>query len=358
MTLSRNANLLAVEKPKIIISGIGSGGHYFPAVVTAIELLRRRCDVFFLVRKGFQEEKIAQRYGLKTFLISSRPFFGKSFFGKMIFAFILLHSVFRLHALTRGGIGLAFGGFGAVPLNISCLLNRSPFYVFEPNRVPGRATRFFTRSARRVFLGLPPVAPVYGRISITGIPIRREFKKDRRPAGNRRPIGKVRVLIYGGSQGARFLNDMALALQDIIPGNWYLTIISGIRDYARVISSKKVGTHVIPFSETPWEEIRRSDILVSRAGALAGYEILALGKKVVFVPFPHAIDDHQYHNALYFAEIGDALLRVEKGLTPRDVANCIHELMKHKRGKQTSLILDAEKKMADLMLKDIENEKN
>jgi len=357
VTLSRNANLREVGKPKIIASGIGSGGHYFPAVVTAVELLRRRCDVFFLVRKGFQEEKIARRYGLKTFLVNSRPFFGKSIFGKIFFAFILLHSIFRLHALTRGGIGLAFGGFGAVPLNISCLLNRSPFYVFEPNRVPGRATRFFARSARRVFLGLPPVASLHGKISITGIPIRREFKVDRRPAGFGRQTGKVRVLVYGGSQGARFLNDMALALQDIIPGKWYLTIISGIRDYARVISSKKVRTHVIPFSETPWEEIRRSDILVSRAGALAGYEILALGKKVVFVPFPHAIDDHQYHNALYFTEIGDALLRAEKELTPKDLAKCLRELMKRKRWRQTSLILDAEKKIADLMLKDIENEK-
>jgi UDP-N-acetylglucosamine--N-acetylmuramyl-(pentapeptide) pyrophosphoryl-undecaprenol N-acetylglucosamine transferase len=357
MTLSQHANLMEADKPKIIISGIGSGGHYFPAVVTAVELLRRRCDVFFLVRKGFQEEKIARRYGLKTFLINSRPFFGKSIFGKTLFAFVLLHSIFRLHALTRGGIGLAFGGFGAVPLNISCLLNRSPFYVFEPNRVPGRATRFFARSARRVFLGLPPVTSLRGNISITGIPIRREFKVGQRPAGFRRQTGKVRVLVYGGSQGARFLNDTALALQDIIPGRWYLTIISGIRDYARVISSKKVSTHVIPFSETPWEEIRRSDILVSRAGALAGYEILSTGKKVIFVPFPYAIDDHQYHNALYFTEIGDALLRVEKELTPRDLVKCLRDLLTRKRRKQTSLILDAEKKIADLMFEDIKDEK-
>jgi UDP-N-acetylglucosamine--N-acetylmuramyl-(pentapeptide) pyrophosphoryl-undecaprenol N-acetylglucosamine transferase len=358
VNLSKRTNLRECNRPKIAISGIGSGGHYFPAVVTAIELLQRGYEVFFLVRKGFQEEKIARRYGLKTFPINSRPFFGRSIFDKVIFAFILLQSVFRLHALTRRGIGLAFGGFGAVPLNISCLLNRSPFYVFEPNRVPGRATKFFAHSAHRVFLGLPPAASMPGNTSVTGIPIRPEFKMGRRTRKGGRPTGKVHILVYGGSQGARFLNDMALALQDIIPRRWSLTIISGLRDYARVISSMRGDTHVIPFSETPWDEICGSDVLVSRAGALAGYEILASGKRVLFVPFPHAIDDHQYHNALYFVKIGNALLRVEKELTPKELVGCIHELMKRRSEKKTNLIMDAEKKIADLMIEDIENEKH
>lgn len=356
MISSRKAESRRFGKPRIIVSGIGTGGHYFPAIVTALELLRHNCDVFFLVRKGFQEEKIGQRYGLKTFVINSRPFFGKSVFAKMLFAVALVHSVFKLHALTRTGIGLAFGGFGAVPLNISCLLNRRPFYVFEPNRVPGRATRFFSRSARKVFLGLPPVSSVRGNISVTGIPIREEFKMNRRVERKLSPAARIHVLVYGGSQGARFLNDMALALQDIIPGRWDLTIISGIRDYARVISSKHGRTHVIPFSDTPWREIRRADILVSRAGALAGYEIMALGKRVIFVPFPYAVDDHQYYNALYFAEIGQALLRSEKKLTAIDLVKCLRELMSRRRGKKMELILDAEKKIADLMIGDMENE--
>jgi len=356
MTCLRNTDHTEFDRLRIIISGIGTGGHYFPAIVTALELLRRKCDVYFLVRKGFQEEKIAHRYGLKTFVINSRPFFGKPVFAKMIFAIALVHAVFKLHALTHDGIGLAFGGFGAVPLNISCLLNRRPFYVFEPNRVPGRATRFFARSARRVFLGLPPTSSVRGRVSVTGIPIRQEFKTHRRLEKRLRSAARIHVLIYGGSQGARFLNDMALALQNIIPARWDLTIISGIRDYARVISSKNSRTHVIPFSETPWQEIRRADILVSRAGALAGYEVMALEKKVVFVPFPHAVDDHQYHNALYFTEIGQALLRSEQELTPSRLAKCLRDFMSRRCQKTTVLQLDAEKKIADLILKDVENE--
>lgn len=358
MSWSERIVLREFNTPRIVVSGIGSGGHYFPAVVTALELQERGCDVYFLVRKGFQEEKIARRYGLKTFMINSRPFFGRSVFDKLFFIIVLLHAVFRLNTLTRRGIGLAFGGFGGVPLNISCLLNRSPFYVFEPNRVPGRATRFFAHWARRVFLGLPPVVSIPGRISVTGIPIRAEFKGGHRAQGSGRMTGRVRILVYGGSQGARFLNDLALALQDMISGKWSLTIIAGIRDYARAISSKKGDTHIIPFSETPWDEIYRSDVLVSRAGALAGYEILALGKRVVFVPFPHAIDDHQYHNALYFVKMGNALLRLEKELTPRELVKCIQSLMKQGSAKKTKLMMDAEKRIADLMLGDIENEKN
>ncbi len=357
MLVKKKNTRMRATPHRVIISGIGTGGHYYPAIVTGLELQRRGCDVIVLIRRGYQEEKIAGQYGLRTYSIRSRPFFGKSFLAKLLFAATLVHSIFKLHALTRHSIGLAFGGFGAVPLNISCILNRSAFYVFEPNRVPGRATRFFAHSARRIFLGLPPVASMNGNTSITGIPVRVEFKTKLGAAVRRRRRGEVRILVYGGSQGARALNDMALALQDIIPRKWCMTIISGVGDYPRVARGKKTSTRVIPFTDTPWEEIRQSDVLISRAGALAGYEILAFGKKVIFVPFPYAIDDHQYHNALYFADTGDALVREEKDVTTEELAKDIRELLRKRVHKKPRLIMDAERQIADFVLGDIEHEK-
>jgi UDP-N-acetylglucosamine--N-acetylmuramyl-(pentapeptide) pyrophosphoryl-undecaprenol N-acetylglucosamine transferase len=340
-------------RPRVIVSGIGTGGHYFPAVVTGLELKRRKCEVLFLARKGYQEERIARHHGLKIFSINSRPFYGRSFFDKLLSAGALVQSVFRLHALTRNSIGLAFGGFGAVPLNISCMLNRSAFYVFEPNRVPGRATRIFTHAAQRIFLGLPSLMPMRSNMHVTGIPIRPEFKNRKRSAGRKKGKGIVYVLVYGGSQGARFLNDIALKLQHALPGRWRVTIITGVHDYERVTGYKKSSTRVIPFSDTPWEEIGHADIVVSRAGALAGYEILALGKKVIFIPFPFAIDDHQYQNAVYFAEVGDALVHEQANLTYQELAKSIQVMIRRKRRAIARIIMDAETRIVDLLIKDI-----
>jgi UDP-N-acetylglucosamine--N-acetylmuramyl-(pentapeptide) pyrophosphoryl-undecaprenol N-acetylglucosamine transferase len=341
-----------VKVPRIIVGGIGTGGHYFPAVVVAQALQKRAPDVIFLVRKGSIEESVAQDHGLMTFAIYAQPFYGKSLMRKILFVFSMLVSVYRLHGLTRHAIGLAFGGFGAVPLIVSCMINRSSYYIFEPNRVPGRATKRFAASAKRVFLGLPSVKRVNRRAIVTGIPVRKEFKKA--ASGHlHKKLGTRSILFYGGSQGARRLNDLALELQGLLPRGWRFTIISGIRDHERVTLLKSSQTRVLPFTEKPWDEIRDADIVVSRAGALAGYEILCLGKKVIFIPFPYAIDDHQYYNAEYFTLVGDALLCAEKDLTAEMLAERIRELLKRKMRGAKNIIRDAEENIVAYLLGDL-----
>lgn len=338
------------SKPNVIVGGVGTGGHYFPAVVVANELQKRRFNVVFLARKGFAEEVVAHQYGLKTFAINPRPFYGKSLIVKFLFVLSLIYSICRLHALTRHSIGLAFGGFGAVPLAVSCMINRSIFYIFEPNRVPGRATRRFAARARRVFLGLPLVKNVKGVTAITGVPIRHEFRESLRWPRSSASHGAVSILFYGGSQGAQRLNDLALELEKIMPKKWFVTIIAGERDYARIIRAKSERIRVIPFAEKPWQEIRQADLIISRAGALAGYEILALNKKVIWIPFPYAIDDHQYHNALYFAQLGDGVVQREIDLTAESLARCIGKLLRKKNRQDTRIIRDAEKRIVDYMI--------
>ncbi|UCF70318.1 MAG: glycosyltransferase [candidate division WOR-3 bacterium] len=342
---------------RIVVSGIGTGGHYFPAVITANELQKRKCDVVFLVRKGYQEEFIAKKYGLRTFNIRSRAFYGKSHIGKLLFILTLFHSILRLHSLVRNAIGIAFGGFGAVALNISCIMHRRAFYIFEPNRVPGRATRFFATAARRVFLGMPPAHALNGNLLVTGIPIRPEFKRMVRPSVRKMSKGTSHILFYGGSQGATRLNDLALEIAKTMPRQWRLTIITGSRDQKRVSSQGRTNTKVIPFTESPWREISEADIVVSRAGALAAYEIVACHRKVIFVPFPFAVDRHQYHNASYFAEIGDAGVCEERDITAARLLAIIREMLKKRKVRKTRLIMDAEQRIADCVMGDVNEKK-
>ncbi len=344
-------------KRRIIVGGIGTGGHYYPAVVVAHALQKRSVDTVFLSRRGSMEENVALAYGLKTFTINARPFYGKSLAHKFRFIISTLFSVLRLHALTRDSVALAFGGFGAVPLLISCLINRSAYYIFEPNRVPGRATRRFASSARSVFLGLPPVHGNHKRAIVTGVPVRNEFKKAAIRRLPRKRGSALSILFYGGSQGARRLNDLALELQGSSPENWRFTIIAGTRDYERTKELKGGHTRVLSFTHTPWEQITDADIVVSRAGALAGYELLYLGKKVIFIPFPHAIDDHQYYNAEYFARVGDAICIREENISGEILAMRIKELAERKRIREAKIAKDAEDKIVDIVMGDLTDEK-
>ena len=337
-------------RPKIIISGVGTGGHYFPAVVVAEELMRRKVDVIFLVRKGYMEEKVAHGFGLKIFYIKSRPFYGKSIFEKFIFSFYLIYSICKLATLTKNSIGFAFGGFGSLPLIISCLFNRSTFFIFDPNRIPGRATNLFAAKAKKIFLGLPPKTTIRGEAMVTGIPVRSQFKKQPNKIRTRSSRKEKIILFIGGSQGARRLNSFALALAKMLPKKDKLTIISGNRDYNWVDKEKDARTKVIAFSDCPWQEIKDADIVISRAGALAGYEIISLNKPTIFIPFPYATDSHQYYNAEYFTRIGNAIMIEEEDVTNELLKIKIEEMVKSRVKKKNSIIFDAERKIVDVIL--------
>ncbi|MBN2620130.1 glycosyltransferase [candidate division WOR-3 bacterium] len=334
---------------RVVISGIGTGGHYFPALVVGEEFMRRRIPVLFLARRGHREEALARERGIPVFCTDPRGFYGKSLKNKIISIVSIMASIIMVSRVTNHVIGLAFGGYGSLPLIIACMVNRCPFYVFEPNRIPGRATTLFAGKARRIFLGLPLAKGVHGRSIVTGIPIRQEFKNDRAPSAKKKELKKI--LFIGGSQGARRLNDLAIALQNIRASGYQITIISGTRDHDRVKKLSYGTTRVVAFTEEPWHETAKADIIVSRSGALAGYEIMSSGKPVIFIPFPHAIDDHQYHNAHYFSRVGNALVLREGDADEQTVAHHI-DTMVSKKGRGSGIIWDAEKRIVTAIVED------
>ncbi|MEO0184435.1 MAG: glycosyltransferase [candidate division WOR-3 bacterium] len=327
----------------IIISGIGTGGHYFPAVVVAKEFVDLNYETVFLVRHGFPEEEIAKRYQLKTFAINPKPYYGKSLVNKIMSLSKVIESVLKLNRITKNSIGISFGGFGSLPLIISCMINRRPFYLFEPNRIPGRTTKLFCRRARKIFLGMPCGIEMPGNILVTGIPVRDEFK---RVVHLKSDTKTKTILILGGSQGARKLNELAIKLQKVMPHDFRIIIVSGRRDFEWVNEKKDSRTEVIPFTTEPWKHISEADVVISRAGALSGYELLIMQKPVLFVPFPYAVDNHQFHNALYFKQMPNVKMELEQNLNETLLCEKIMELIRSReiasKGKY-QVIANAEK---------------
>lgn len=350
--LDKQIPMSQTHKPKVIISGVGTGGHYFPAIVVARELMRRNMEVILIVRKGCFEEEVVQMYGLKTLAITSAAFYGKPLLNKIVSIFSLVYSLNLLNTVTRGVIGIAFGGFGALPLILSCLINRSPFYLFEPNRMPGRATKLFASRAKKVFLGLPLVVSLKGSVVVTGIPVRQGFKSlsQQRRAKDRL---KKKILFLGGSQGARRLNNLALEVQRILPKDEYqIVIISGARDYDWVWNTRNGRTRVISFTFSPWDEMKDADVIVSRSGALCGYEVLLSKVPAIFIPFPFALDNHQYYNAQYFTEIGNAVMIEEKDISKETLAEMIERIVRIKGEEKREMIIDAERRITDTILQE------
>ena len=259
-----------------------------------------------------------------------------------------IRGTYRLYGIMKRSAAIAFGGFGALPLITACVFRRCEFFLFEPNRVPGRATRMFASRAKMIFLGMPPVSMIGGRTTVTGIPLRHEFKSYRSKRIRRSP--KKTILFFGGSGGARRLNELALELQHILPVRYTLVIISGRRDYEWVVQGKTKRTQVIPFSHQPWRELMKADVVVSRSGALAGYEILTSHVPAVFIPYPYAIDDHQWFNAQYFASQGNNIVMRQEDVTAPRLAGAIKKLSTRKR-QRMQLPHDVEKKIADIIIK-------
>lgn len=334
----------------VVISGIGTGGHYFPALVVALELIKRKKDVIFLVRRAYAEEEIAQMHGLRTVAITPQPFYGRSFFNKLFSTISLIRAVLDIRKVTKRAVALSFGGFGALPLIVSCIINRSPFFLFEPNRIPGRATRLFSTRAKKILLGMPLATPLKGNTLITGIPLRRGLKK--LISQQRKMSLQKNVLFIGGSQGARTLNRLALKIQSVLPQDYRIVIISGRRDYEWVNAQRNGRTTVIPFTLSPWEEISQASVVISRAGALAGYEILALSTPTIFVPFPFAIDRHQYYNAEYFSRIADSVVIEEKNVTADALVEFIRKTEDRKIRRKPEIIMNAEERIADVIVQE------
>ncbi|UCC12168.1 MAG: UDP-N-acetylglucosamine--N-acetylmuramyl-(pentapeptide) pyrophosphoryl-undecaprenol N-acetylglucosamine transferase [candidate division WOR-3 bacterium] len=333
-----------------IISGIGTGGHYFPAIVIARELVGRGKNVLFLVRHGFPEESAAHRYGLETLSIPAQGFYGTSMMQKLIALISYVRAAYRLYGIVKRTTAIAFGGFGALPLVAVCVLRRCDFYLFEPNRAPGRATRFLAPRAKMVFLGMPPIKVVGGMTIVTGIPLRHEFTSHR--SVRIRRSHKKTILFFGGSGGAQRLNELALELQHILPAQYMLVIISGHRDYEWVMKRKTKRTRVIPFSHAPWLELKRADVVISRSGALTGYEIVSSNVPAVFIPYPYAVDDHQWFNAQYFVSQGGGMVMRQEDITASRLAEAIRKLSARKR-QRIRVVNDAEKRIADVITAEV-----
>ncbi len=311
---------------RVILTTGGTGGHIFPALATAEELRRRYPDlaILFLGSAAGPEADLAARAGLEFASLPVRGVLGKGL--KAVGALVgMAQGIARAGAImrkVRPEIVLGFGGYAAFAGLAAARLRGIPTAVHEQNSIPGLANRVCAKFARRVFLSLPDERRAFSpeRTLLTGNPVRASIAALSATPPKSKADFRKRVLIMGGSQGAKAINDAVLAnLPALLAAEVTLWHQTGAADYERVREAYRKagaeGTRVEAFIQDVAEAYAWADLALCRAGATTVAELTCAALPALFIPFPHATHDHQMHNARQLASSGMADVLDQKELT-------------------------------------------
>jgi UDP-N-acetylglucosamine--N-acetylmuramyl-(pentapeptide) pyrophosphoryl-undecaprenol N-acetylglucosamine transferase len=328
-------------RPVLILAG-GTGGHIFPGLAVAEALRARAVEVAWLGSVGGLESRLVPEAGIAFHGIPVSGLRGKGALAWLTAPWRLLRALVaaqvRVRAL-RPRAAVSFGGFAAGPGGLAARLAGVPLVVHEQNRVPGLTNRVLARLARRVVVGFADAFGAGARVAHLGNPVRASIAALPPPEvrlRSRDGANPVRLLVLGGSQGARALNramPAALALLAREPGATPPSVRHqagrALLDEARAAYAEAgVAAEVTPFIGDMAEAYGWADLVVCRAGALTLAELCAAGVASILVPFPHAVDDHQTRNAEALVERGAALLLPESPRLAEALANALSRLVR------------------------------
>ena len=297
----------------MILAG-GTGGHIFPGIAVARALRERDVPVVWLGSAGGMETRIVPRHGIAIDTLKISGLRGKGALALLAAPFRVIRALFEALAILRRERPrsvLSMGGFAAGPGGVAAWLLRRPLIVHEANRAPGFTNRVLAKFARRVLCGFPDSFARGGET--VGNPVRVEVAALAPPAQRfASRDDTLRLLVLGGSQGARALNNaVPKALAALADMRVEVRHQSGENLRAEAESAYAdagVKASIEPFIQDMASAYGWADLVICRAGAMTLAELCAAGVGSLLVPFPLAVDDHQTRNAEYLVERGAARL--------------------------------------------------
>lgn len=322
--------------PCVAVMAGGTGGHVFPALAVAEVLRARGAEVFWIGTRAGMEARLVPAQGFEMEWVGIQGIRGKG-------AKALLTAPVKLAAAVRAAAGilsrrgarvvLGMGGFVAGPGGLAAKLQGRRLVIHEQNSVPGLTNQWLARLADRVFEAFPGSFPAARRAEDSGNPVRAAIAALPAPAPRLAGrSGAPRLLVVGGSLGAKALNETVPAALTLLPSQARPQVRhqAGEKtlDIARAAYAEAgVAAEITPFIDDMGAAYAWADLVVCRAGALTVSEIAAAGVPAVFVPFPYAVDDHQVGNAHWLTDAGAARLIIQKDLTPATLAEHLRELL-------------------------------
>lgn len=305
----------------LVMTGGGTGGHYFPAVALAEGAKQRWPElpiVFVGALRGIEAQKLPTS-GWPHLLLDVEGFLGRSPLKALKSLWKLNRAVgvlVRRWKTQRPRAVIATGGYGAAPAVIAARRLGIPYFFHESNAEPGLLVRLLASGAQRVWCGMAAAEARMpkARCRVVGTPVREAFLRAFHPAASLE--APYTLLVLGGSGGARAVNEAILGLApDLLERfpEWKLLHQTGSRDYDSLAGRSRHARHELrPFIEAVDAELEEASLVVSRSGASTCAELKASGRPAILVPFPGSAADHQRMNARAMVAEGQALM-VEQG---------------------------------------------
>lgn len=336
-------SILAPQK-RVLIAAAGTGGHIFPGLAVADALIAKGWEVIWLGTVNGMENRLVSQKNIKLEQIHFGGVRGKGLFTWMLMPYGMIKAVFRCMQIinrNKSDLIIGFGGYVSLPVGLASKVMFKPLAIHEQNSVMGLSNKILSLLTSHIYTSFPNVAK---KALLTGNPLRPAFASADAPKVRfAKRQGPLRILIVGGSLGARFLNDIVPNAIKLIPIKARPQILhqSGAGDHERVqdfYEKLNVNAVVVPFIENTAQAFADADLIVCRAGASTVTEIAAIGAAALFVPFPFAADDHQTTNALYLVSQNAAWLEKQSELTAEKLANLI---IKMDRKELTNIAINA-----------------
>jgi len=328
---------------QIVISSGPTGGHFFPAISFAkgfkktysqaeVHILLGRIPVF---AKTLMSENDFQSHFIEI------PSFPKFFSFKMVF-FLLKYPLAYIQTFVylwnlKPSLVVGFGSYASVPSILCAAILRIPTLLHEQNFMAGRANRFLSCLTDRAAISFPGTRGIAfkSKIVLTGYPLREEFLNLIQNDTVRQTKKTFNILVFGGSQGARRLNQVFLEAMERLGAEekkeFAVKHIVGSEDLNRIkLLYERFGVHadVSAFSHHIAEDYQSADLIISRSGAGTVFELIATGRPAILVPYPHA-HAHQKRNADFLSERHAAIIILEENLSSEVLANTILDLRHH-----------------------------
>ena len=327
------------KKTALIMAG-GTGGHIFPGLAVANALRDAGWRVHWLGGRGTpespsMESSLVPAHGFPLESINFSGVRGKGMMTLLALPFRLLQACWQSVAVLRKvqpDVVAGMGGYITLPAGLVSILLRKPLIVHEQNSVAGMANRILARFAQKVYCAFPSAFPEGRRVPHwVGNPLRDAFLDQREPAAryaDRR--GRLRLLVLGGSLGAKALNEVVPQALALMPAQSRPLVIhqSGQKHIAELqanYAAAGVQAELKPFIENVAQALADADLVICRAGASTVTEIAAVGVAAVFVPLPSAVDDHQSGNAKFLVDQGGGWIVPQQQLTPDRLARMLQK---------------------------------
>ncbi|QIN83076.1 hypothetical protein GBA63_10755 [Rubrobacter tropicus] len=321
--------------PRILIAGGGTGGHAIPALCVASSLRSMNANVEFVGSVSGIESTLVPKADFPLHALPLTGLAGNPIARARAATLFLkaIRSCKRIIQRFGPGAVLGVGGYASAPAVVAARTLGVPTLLHEQNSVPGRVNRLAGRLTRETLVTFPAALEHLPGAVRVGMPTRPEFfgvsrEKALEDLGLEPPV----VVVFGGSGGALKLN---LAAAGAFAGTTPYTVVqvSGRRDFAR-LSTQNPRHRILEYVDDIWRYLAAADLVVSRAGAGSLFDIAAVGRAAILVPFPFATGGHQLHNARYFTERGAAELMMDDEVTVESLRRRVERLLDDDEGRE------------------------